>query len=84
MIADLLEGRWDYVPVGIHCVTHLRYFTRSSIENLFAESGFTVADVQATLVPMPTWLLPLLATPGLAIDREGLNAYNWLIRAEPC
>ncbi len=84
VIADLLEGRWDYVPVGIHCVTHLRYYTRSSIENLFAESGFTVADVQATLVPMPTWLSPLLATPGLAIDREGLNAYNWLIRAEPC
>jgi SAM-dependent methyltransferase len=27
IVADLLAGRFDYAPVGIQCITHLRFFT---------------------------------------------------------
>lgn len=84
VIADLLEGRWDYAPVGIQCVTHLRFYTRYSIEALFADAGFKVFHIEATRVPMPGWMSPLTSATDLAIDREGLEAYNWLVRAAPC
>ena len=25
VVADLLAGRWDYLPAGLVCVTHLRF-----------------------------------------------------------
>jgi len=38
----LLRGRWDYADYGVLDRTHLRFFTRRSIYDLFASSGFTV------------------------------------------
>ena len=42
IVSDLLRGRWDYVPAGLLCITHLRFFTRTSIEELFRKSGYSV------------------------------------------
>ncbi len=38
----LLRGRFDYQPTGIMDGTHLRWFTKSSIRNLFETSGYRV------------------------------------------
>lgn len=48
-ITDLIRGGWDYVPVGLRGVTHLRFFTRRSIEELFRKSGYYVIEI----VPQP-------------------------------
>ncbi|MFH1019911.1 MAG: hypothetical protein V1782_04745, partial [Pseudomonadota bacterium] len=53
VVMDLLEGRWDYVPAGIACWTHLRFFTRQSMEQLFRESGLTVEGCVPVLIPAP-------------------------------
>ncbi len=42
VVRDLIEGEFDYQPVGILCNTHLRFFTRRSLERLLADAGFRV------------------------------------------
>lgn len=83
VIADLLEGRWDYAPAGIHCITHLRYFTRHSIENLFTEAGLGIDRWEAERVPPPAWFHTSAFAPALAIDTENLSAVAWRCRARP-
>ncbi|MCL4768969.1 MAG: methyltransferase domain-containing protein [Burkholderiaceae bacterium] len=82
VVADLLEGRWDYCPVGIHCNTHLRFFTRRTVVDLLARHGFSVEAMEPTLVPTPThWRSHWLATPGLETGLAELDAYAFLFRA---
>jgi SAM-dependent methyltransferase len=47
VIADLLQGRFDYVYMGLTCVGHLRFFTRRSIEDLLAIAGWSVESIEA-------------------------------------
>lgn len=46
IISDLLRGRWDYIPSGLLCISHIRFFTRASIEDMFARSGYSILDIQ--------------------------------------
>jgi methionine biosynthesis protein MetW len=39
---DLFRGRFNYQSRGIMDATHLRWFTRETIEALFTEAGYTV------------------------------------------
>lgn len=41
----LLEKDWRYEEIGIRDRTHLRFFTRKSIERLFVDMGFSIIDV---------------------------------------
>jgi len=41
----LLRGRWDYTDWGVLDRTHLRFFTRASIEDLFASTGFEIQSL---------------------------------------
>jgi len=45
--AMMLEGRWDYSDLGILDRTHLRFFTRDSLIDLFSESGYQVLSLSA-------------------------------------
>lgn len=84
VIADLLEGRWDYAPAGIHCITHLRFFTRRTIEALFAESGFAITRWEAASFPPPPWFDVGPIAASLAVDRENLATVAWHCVARPC
>ncbi|MBO3463324.1 methyltransferase domain-containing protein [Aetokthonos hydrillicola Thurmond2011] len=44
----LLQGRFEYMELGILDRTHLRFFTRKSVEILFDESEFFVDSVERT------------------------------------
>ena len=85
VIADLLEGRWDYAPVGIHCITHLRFFTRHSIQALFAQAGFVLEAIDATHVAPPPWWhtdgMNAATSNALKIEADSLSAYAFLVRA---
>jgi GT2 family glycosyltransferase/2-polyprenyl-3-methyl-5-hydroxy-6-metoxy-1,4-benzoquinol methylase/glycosyltransferase involved in cell wall biosynthesis len=48
----LLEGRWEYSPLGILDNTHLRFFTRTSIVEMFSTAGFTVTSMDAVRLSM--------------------------------
>jgi 2-polyprenyl-3-methyl-5-hydroxy-6-metoxy-1,4-benzoquinol methylase len=44
----LLQGKFRYRPLGLLDNTHLRFFTRESIEKMFEEAGFLIADLRRT------------------------------------
>ena len=83
VVADLLEGRWDYAPAGIHCITHLRFFTKVGVEQLMAEAGYEIVTIEATRSEIPEWFnLPEIGGR-LVVDREALATYSFLILARP-
>lgn len=45
LIGDLLRGRFDYTYIGLACAGHLRFFTRSSIEDLLDIAGWRVESI---------------------------------------
>ena len=51
VVDDLIRGRFDYVPYGLLSGTHLRLFTRRSLEDLFAASGFLVETIDTVALP---------------------------------
>jgi Methyltransferase domain/Glycosyl transferases group 1 len=51
VVSALLEGNWSYEPAGLLDETHLRFFTRRDMFDLFEQAGFEVAELQ--IVPGP-------------------------------
>jgi O-antigen biosynthesis protein len=49
---SLLKGKFEYTKVGILDDTHLRFFSRYSVENLFTKSGYTVDYIDRTKLPI--------------------------------
>jgi 2-polyprenyl-3-methyl-5-hydroxy-6-metoxy-1,4-benzoquinol methylase len=45
VVADLIEGRFDYIPYSILSGTHLRFFTRSSLSDLFESCGYVPEEI---------------------------------------
>jgi 2-polyprenyl-3-methyl-5-hydroxy-6-metoxy-1,4-benzoquinol methylase len=41
----ILNGRWEYVDLGIMDRTHLRFFTLGTIQDMFRETGFEIKKV---------------------------------------
>ncbi len=82
VVADLLAGRWDYLPIGILCYTHYRFYTRRTLTDWLARCGFP----RARLIPQPTepppWL-PAGSThlPGtdLEVDPESLATKGFYV-----
>lgn len=82
VMADLLEGRWDWAPSGIHCYTHVRFFTRQSIEDMLTRVGLRAEAWLPVVVPGPTeWLGHWQQSPGLSVDVSALNVYAYGVRA---
>ena len=68
----LLRGRWRYVDSGILDSTHLRFFTRLEIVDLFSQAGLLVEKVvgkrdRHSLRLAVALALPILFVPELAI-----------------
>ncbi|OYU45878.1 MAG: hypothetical protein CFE44_05160 [Burkholderiales bacterium PBB4] len=82
VVFDLLEGRWDYAPSGIHCITHLRFFTLNSIRKLFVGSGFVLDKIERVIVECPVNITKQNEALGaLQIDAQSLDTYAYLIVA---
>lgn len=75
IVRDLMSGRFDYLPVGILCHTHVRFFTATGLKDLLQTAGFSVAELRRH-GPQPSeelvrWL-EVAETAGLPLDRENL------------
>jgi 2-polyprenyl-3-methyl-5-hydroxy-6-metoxy-1,4-benzoquinol methylase len=84
IVADLLQGRWDLVPFGLLCWGHLRFFTRSGVERLFAGHGLTLELLQGlTEEPSPAQEAFLQKAVALLpnVDRESLRTNEFLVVA---
>jgi 2-polyprenyl-3-methyl-5-hydroxy-6-metoxy-1,4-benzoquinol methylase len=47
-LSELIQGKWDYLSEGILDRTHLRFFTRKSVEELFWNSGLHIRNIGTT------------------------------------
>jgi 2-polyprenyl-3-methyl-5-hydroxy-6-metoxy-1,4-benzoquinol methylase len=65
VLLNLILGRWEYEQYGIMDSTHLRFFTRKSINTLFTSTGYELRSVSGILGSTRVKLLHF-ATAGLA------------------
>lgn len=81
ILEELLAGRFDYIPVGLLCVTHLRFFTRKSLAAIIEQAGFE----QVEFFPQPgadaRALLEAARAVGLEADEASLEALGYWVRA---
>lgn len=48
----LLQGRWDYRPLGLLDETHLRFFTRVGVERMLWEAGFASVEMRRVRIEL--------------------------------
>jgi 2-polyprenyl-3-methyl-5-hydroxy-6-metoxy-1,4-benzoquinol methylase len=52
IVDDLLRGRFDYVPYSILSGTHVRFFTRRTLADLFEACGYRVRSIETVVLPV--------------------------------
>ncbi len=89
VVHDLVvRGAWTYQDEGILDRTHLKFFTRASILDLLAQTGFETTRMEAVVQPLDTSGLPLLAAVvaaggDLASARDEMQVFQYLVCARP-
>jgi len=80
VVRQLVAGRFDYVNSGILDRTHLRFFTKSTIEKMFSDCGYGVASVNE--LRGETWKDKLLRVASLG-RLSHLTVGQYLVIAVP-
>jgi SAM-dependent methyltransferase len=80
LVRDLVAGRFDPVPAGLADAGHLRWFTRSSLEEALDEAGWrTVGVTSLPGAPAPDVEPFLDFVAGFPeFDRDALATYQWV------
>lgn len=68
IVADLLQGRFDYVYMGITCAGHLRFFTRKTISEMLEIAGWQEEEIRA----QPDFVTPEFEKFAEALDKSGI------------
>lgn len=78
----LVKGRWPYRERGIHDQTHLRFFTKQNIAELFINAGLTIDTVETNyrILEKPSSLNHFARFFAFPILKDFL-AFQYLIRA---
>jgi 2-polyprenyl-3-methyl-5-hydroxy-6-metoxy-1,4-benzoquinol methylase len=80
IVQDLLAGRWDYLPIGLICHTHYRFFTRRTLEDWCRAAGFAAVEIVPQTTEPPPWLKAL--PPTLDVDAESLRTSGFYVLLE--
>ena len=84
VVADLLAGRFDYIPYSLLSGTHLRHFTRATVRDLFEASGFTLVSVDTVrLAPSPSGAAKLAALSSWPEASADLDVAEFVVVARP-
>jgi 2-polyprenyl-3-methyl-5-hydroxy-6-metoxy-1,4-benzoquinol methylase len=82
VVSDLVAGRFDYVPYSLLSGTHVRFFTRRTLNDLFEGCGLRVERTETVILPASpdgaSRLALLSALPGASAD---LNVAEFLVVA---
>ena len=82
--SDLIHGRWDLVPFSLLCWGHLRFFTRTGVEQLVRGHGLRIEHVQGieeTLPAVGEAFVQQVATVIPDADLASLHTSEFLIVA---
>jgi O-antigen biosynthesis protein len=87
----LLNGHFQYEPLGLLDNTHLRFFTRETVIDLFEQSGYTIDKIDPTLMPVFSGLwVPKVdrdVFPSELIEKieqeEDADTFQFVLRAFP-
>ncbi len=86
VVSNLLEGKWDYRSEGILDRTHLHFFTRKSVEELFWNAGLRIAHMGTTIhgPSLPNKLAESLRKSGLVAGplEQDAETFQFLVVAE--
>ena len=74
VVDDLIRGRFDYVPYSLLSGTHVRFFTRSTLIDLFEASGYRVRAIDADSWSRPR---PAARRAGIASPPFRGRARTW-------
>lgn len=77
VVRDLLAGRWDYVPVGLLCYTHYRFFCRSTLEDWLGRCGFDRFEIEPQRTEIPDEIAAL--ADRLPIDLASLGCSGFYV-----
>jgi SAM-dependent methyltransferase len=83
VIKDLLKGGFEYIPFGLLCISHLRWFTESSIRQALADAGFRIDIIsRQQLAPTPEGkkFISMMCESGYGSE-ESLMTNEIIIRA---
>jgi O-antigen biosynthesis protein len=86
VLKELLEGRWNYTDAGILDRTHLRFFTKKTIIDLFQKAGLAIQEMGATRIQGQTIPKEIISALSKAkIDTSTLEEestdYQYLVKA---
>jgi SAM-dependent methyltransferase len=77
IVADLVAGRWDYLPIGLLCYTHLRFFTRRTLVDWLRRCGFEKFEIVAQTTELSE---PFASLAGaMDCDRESLRTKGFYV-----
>ena len=75
-MSDLAGGRFDYAPNGVLDITHVRFFTRSSLRDLFEQTGFVVDRLEPLTQPELIDQIVVHRQPGRLVTRTMSVGYG--------
>jgi SAM-dependent methyltransferase len=68
-MSDLAGGRFEYAENGVLDITHLRFFTRASLRELFEQTGFAVRRMDPLTQPAVIDQVVVHRQPGRLVTR---------------
>ncbi len=83
IVRDLMQGRFEYIPVGLLCITHIRWFTEESIKQALFETGFEIETLKRQQIkptPKGEEFISQIKSLGYA-NEQSLRTNEFLIRA---
>jgi len=84
IVADLLAGRFDYIPYSLLSGTHLRHFTRATIRDLFEACGYGIVSIDTVRLPVsPGGAAKLAILSSWPDASPDLDAAEFLVVAAP-
>ncbi len=85
LLLELLRNRWDYVPAGVLCYDHLRFFTRESLEELLAAAGWEMERIEPIPGPLSEAVreeLKGLVQAGMVPEPRRLEELGYMVTAK--
>jgi SAM-dependent methyltransferase len=84
VVSDLLQGRFDYVYMGLTCVGHVRLFTKQTIADMLTIAGWTVVEIAPQnlgMTPQGAGLLAALDNGAVAYSKNDLEPTGYYVTA---